>query len=491
MSNTPVPACPIDHGGQSSPSAAAAQPARSTLTPRPHTRSQRLGFLPVTASALIKGWGFEDGIYARFAGNDVTRFRVGLRKFVAITRPEYVEHVVFEHPDRYQKSIDFAAVDGAIGVGIFSDNGDSWKYHRKILNPMFTRKHLENVYDLMLAPVEEAASALPTEVAEIEMNDIMVELTLDVVGNAIFNSDFKKFFPEDLGWWITGGLTEVMGFARFLMVTEPPALLNKPFWALLHSSAPVPPPLSNLQTAMKVVLGGVDAILEDRIANPTDTPDMLNLLVRAMNEGTMTPERVRSEAAVGMLAGHETTATTMSYMWHLLSQNHWARDKMLEEVDTVLEGRAPTVADLRNLPWTSACVDEAMRLYPPVWFGPRTALVDDVIDGHHIKAGTTVILPTYLIHRDPRWWPDPEKFDPSRFMPGADKGRSRGAYFPFSGGPRTCIGRNLAIMETTLIAARFSQTHTFETVPGHDMTPLALPSLRPSHGLRMIAHPRT
>lgn len=454
------------------------------------SRSQRLPLLPVNMSALAKGWGFENGIYARMAGHDVTRFRVGLRRFVALTRPEYVEHIVFEHPDRYEKSIDFAVVDGAIGVGIFSDNGDSWKQHRKILNPMFTRKHLENVYDLMLEPVVKAVDALPQQPAEIEMNDIMVELTLDIVGNAIFNSDFKKFFPDDLGWWITGGLTEVMTFARFIMVAKPPGWLDKPFWALLHSSAPVPPPLSNLQKAMKKVLGGVDAVIADRIANPTDTPDVLNLMIKAMNDGTMTPERVRSEAAVGMLAGHETTATTMSYMWHLLSQNPWARDRMLEEVDTVLEGRAPTAGDLRNLPWTTACVDEAMRLYPPVWFSPRTALQDDVIGGHHIKAGTTVILPTYLIHRDPRWWPNPEVFDPSRFMPGAAANRSRGAYFPFSGGPRTCIGRNLAIMETTLMAALFSQTHTFETVPGQNMDPLALPSLRPSHGLRMIAYPR-
>ncbi|MTE16708.1 cytochrome P450 [Nocardia aurantiaca] len=473
-------ACPVTHEGAHGGGA----------TPATHSPSKRFPTLRSTASALYKGWGFEDGIYARLAGHDFSCFRVGFRRFVAVTRPEYVEHILFEHPDRYYKSIDFTAVDGALGVGIFSDNGDSWKHHRKILNPMFTRKHLESVFDLMAAPVEDAAAALPQQPAEIEMHDIMVELTLDVIGNAIFYQNFKRYFPDDLGWWITEGLTETMQLARFLMVAEPPAWVNKLFWGVIHSRVPVPPPLSNLQKSARMVLGGVDAIIADRAADPTDTPDLINLMLKCIDDGTMTPERVRSEATVHMLAGHETTATTMSFLWHLLSQNHWARDRMLEEVDTVLEGRTPTAADLRNLRWTAACIDETMRLYPPVWFSPRKAIVDDVIGGHRVKAGTTVIMPAFLIGRDPRWWPNPDVFDPSRFMPGADAGRNRGAFAPFSGGPRTCIGRNLALMETVLIAAKFSQTHTFETVPGHRMEPQATPSLRPRYGLRVIASPR-
>ena len=478
---TSTSACPVAHDSG----------ATITSAPVTHSPSKRFPILPTTISALVKGWGFEDGLYRKFAGNDVTRFRVGLRRFAAITRPEYVEHVLFEHHDRYEKSIDFAAVNGAIGVGIFSDNGESWKHHRKILNPMFTRKHLENVFDLMAAPIVEAAAALPKEPAEIEMHDIMVELTLDVIGNAIFYQDFKKYFPDDLGYRITSGLDSTMELARILMAVAPPAWANKLIYKLIHGRVPFPPPLTNLKKGAKTVVGGVEAIIADKRAHPTDTPDLINLMLKCVDEGTMTPERVRSEATVNMLAGHETTATTMSFLWHLLSQNHWARDRMLEEVDTVLQGRTPTAADLRNLPWTAACIDETMRLYPPVWFSPRTAIVDDVIGGHHIKAGTTVIIPAFLIGRDPRWWPNPEVFDPSRFMPGADPAPHRGASAPFSGGPRTCIGRNLALMETVLIAAKFSQTHTFETVPGHRMEPQATPSLRPRYGLRVIASPRS
>lgn len=444
----------------------------------------------MTASALHRGFGFEDGLYQKLAGRDVARFRCGMRSFASVTRPEYVEHILFQHSDRYHKSVDYTTVDGALGVGIFSDNDESWKHHRKILNPMFARKHLNGVFDLILAPIEAAAVALPDAPAEIEMHEMMVELTLAVVGNAIFYERFENFFDDDLGWWITEGLSTGMWLARFLLISEPPRWVNALIWKALHSGAPLPQPFGNLQHATKVVMSGVDAILADRMAHPKDTPDLLNLMLQAVEDRTMTRERVRSEAAVLMLAGHETTATTMSFLWHLLSENHWARDRMLEEIDTVLGGRTPTVADLANLPWTTACIDETMRLYPPVWMQPRTAIVDDVIDGHHIKAGTTVLMPTFLIHRDPRWWPNPEAFDPARFMPGADADRNRGAYFPFGGGPRICIGRNLALMETVLITAKFSQTHTFETVPGHRMEPEALFSLRPRYGLRVIASPR-
>lgn len=474
--------CPVPHEG----------PHRRGATASTPVTVKQFGTLPTMASALLKGYGFEDGLYKNLAGHDFARFRIGLRRYVSVTRPEFVEHILVKHVDRYRKAADFGTVDGSLGVGIFSDNDPArWKHHRQLLNPMFSRKYLLSVFNLIMDPIEHAAAALPKQTAEIDMHELNVELTLDVVGNAIFNMDFKKFFDKDIGWWVTEGLVKGMFFTRFLMLAEPPKPLNDAIWKVFHGSVLLPQPFGNFQMAARKVLAGVDAVLANRIANPTNGMDLVNLLLKGIEDGTITRERVRSEAAVGMLAGHETTATTMSFLWHLLSQNHWARDRMLEEIDTVLQGRAPTATDLNNLPWTTACIDEAMRLYPPVWLVPRTAVTDDEIGGHRIKAGTTVFMPTFLIHRDPRWWPNPDAFDPSRFMPGADAGRNFGAYFPFGGGPRVCIGRNLALMEMALIVARFSQTHTFETVPGHRMEPEALFSLRPRFGLRMIASPRT
>jgi cytochrome P450 len=200
---------------------------------------------------------------------------------------------------------------------------------------------------------------------------------------------------------------------------------------------------------------------------------------------------VRDEATTFMLAGHETTANAMTWMWYLLALNPQARDRMLEEVDTVLGDRRPTAADVPSLPWTTACVQEAMRVFPPAWSIPRTAVRDDVIDDHRIPRGATVIIPVHAIHHDARWWPDPEVFDPTRFLPEHARGRHRSAYLPFGGGRRVCIGTSFALMETTLIAAMLSRRFVFDVVPGHPVEPEATLTLRPRHGIRMIAHRRS
>ena len=191
-----------------------------------------------------------------------------------------------------------------------------------------------------------------------------------------------------------------------------------------------------------------------------------------------------------MLAGHETTANALSWMWYLLALNTDARQRLFDEVDTVLGGRTPTAEDLTDLPWTTAVFLEAMRYFSPAWAIPRVAIRDDDIGGHIVRKGTTVLIPTHRIHHDPRWWPDPEEFDPSRFLPGAGKGRARSAYLPFGGGKRGCIGQGFATMESVLITAMLSQHYRFDLVPGHPVDPEATLTLRPRYGLKMVAHRR-
>ena len=181
----------------------------------------------------------------------------------------------------------------------------------------------------------------------------------------------------------------------------------------------------------------------------------------------------------------------MSWMWYLLGLNSEARDRMFEEVDRVLGGRRPTAEDIPDLPWTTACFQEAMRCFAPVWVIPRTAVVDDEIDGYRIPKGSTLIVPVNSVHHDPRWWPDPNDFDPSRFLAENAKGRHRFVYLPFGAGQRICIGMSFALMEGTLIAAMMSQRYRFDVVPGHPVEPEATLTLRPRAGIRMIAHRRT
>jgi cytochrome P450 len=191
-----------------------------------------------------------------------------------------------------------------------------------------------------------------------------------------------------------------------------------------------------------------------------------------------------------MLAGHETTANALSWMWYLLALNPDARSRLFDEVDTVLRGRTPSADDLYDLPWTTAVFHEAMRYFSPAWAIPRLAVRDGMIGSHRIKKGTTVIIPVHLVHHDPRFWPNPEEFDPSRFLPGAGTDRPRSAYLPFGGGKRGCIGQGFATMESVLITVMLSQKYVFDLVPGHPVEPEATLTLRPRHGLKMIARRR-
>jgi cytochrome P450 len=243
---------------------------------------------------------------------------------------------------------------------------------------------------------------------------------------------------------------------------------------------------------MRTVDTAVWGLIDNRRTNPTDGGDLLNLLltVEDADGGKLPLKRVRDEATTFMLAGHETTANALSWMWYLLALNPDCRDRMLAEVDAAIGDRRPTVGDLPRLEWTSACFQEAMRMLSPVWVIPRTAIADDEIDGHRITKGTTVIVPIHAIHHDERFWPHPGRFDPRRFVGDNPKQRHRSAYLPFGGGRRVCIGTSFALMEATLITAMMSRQFIYELVPGHPVEPEATLTLRPRNGIEMIARRR-
>jgi cytochrome P450 len=254
------------------------------------------------------------------------------------------------------------------------------------------------------------------------------------------------------------------------------------------SDVSLPPPLREGQRIALALDAAVNAVLDDRIAHPTDSADLLNVLFHA-DDDTWPRRRIRDEALTFMLAGHETTANAMSWFWYLLSNNPDARERMLVEVDDVLAGRRPTAADLTRLPWTTACLQESQRYYSAVWIIAREAVEDDIVDGHHIRPGSTVLIPIHHIHHDERWWPNPEVFDPNRFIGDAAKDRPRSAYLPF-GGRRVCIGQSFALMEMVLMAAIMSQRFTFDVLPDHPVELEATLTLRPKRGAPVIARRR-
>jgi cytochrome P450 len=450
----------------------------------------RFSTLTMSREAITIGFDASDGFLGRTRGHDIARFRCAGRRFVSIAHPDYVDHVLHRARLKYVKSNDYEPIRAAVGINLLTDEGESWAAHRATLNPTFARRHLNEMVDLMIDPIEHVTTDLATQPDgyEFDMHATMVEATLRVVANALFSQDFGPLV-HSMNDLATRGLRRTERLGRLGLW----GLLPRPVYHALawstFSGVPLPPPLREGQKIALELDAAVNAVLEERLAHPTDSADLLNVLFQA-DGGTWPRQRVRDEALTFMLAGHETTAIAMSWFWHLLSRNPDARDRMLAEIDDVLADRRPTTDDLNRLPWTTACMQESQRCFSAVWIIARAAVEDDVIDGHHIRPGTTVLIPIHHIHHDERWWPDPDTFDPTRFIGDAVRDRPRSAYLPFGGGRRICIGQSFALMEMVLMAAVMSQRFTFDPVGDHAVELEATLTLRPKHGLRVIAHRR-
>jgi len=204
----------------------------------------------------------------------------------------------------------------------------------------------------------------------------------------------------------------------------------------------------------------------------------------------MTDRQVRDEAMTIFLAGHETTANALTWTWYLLSQSPEVERRLHEEIDRVLQGRLPYVGDVDRLPYVVRVVTEAMRLYPPAWLVGRRAMSEYRIGPHRVPARSIIIMSQWIVHRDARHYPDPERFEPDRWTPDFKARLPRFAYFPFGGGPRQCIGESFAWMELTLLVATIAQRWRFELVPGHPVVPHAAVTLRPKYGMKMVVRGR-
>lgn len=444
----------------------------------------------MTREAITIGFSTDSGFLTRTQGRDITRYRCAGRRFVSIAHPDYVDHVLHQARLRYVKSNEYEPIRAAAGINLLTDEGDSWAYHRAALNPTFARRHLNDIVDLMIAPIARATDELAEggDGVRFDMHAAMVETTLRVVSNALFSQDFGPIVHSmrDL---TTRGLRRTEKLARLGLLGLLPRSVYDAMAASTYSGIPLPPPLREGQRIALALDTAVNAVLDERLSHPTESADLLNVLFGADN-GTWPRQRVRDEALTFMLAGHETTANAMSWFWYLMARHPDARDRMLAEVDSVLRAGRPTAGDLTRMPWTTACLQESQRCHSAVWIIAREAVEPDEIDGHHIRPGTTVIIPIHQIHHDKRWWSDPDNFDPSRFLGDAAKNRPRSAYLPFGGGRRICIGQSFALMEMVLIAAIMSQQFVFDLDPRHSVEMEATLTLRPKHGVHMIGRSR-
>jgi cytochrome P450 len=427
-------------------------------------------------------------------GPGLLRIRVPTTSIFVIRSPEHARHVLVANQDAYGKGADYKVLGVLLGNGLLTNlDSVSWQRQRALVQPMFAKRHLEPFATHMVAAAADSLERWEDERLErgpIDVAAAMNTLTLDVVGRALFGVDLM-------------GDAQIVGSAMTRVLRAGVAMLRSglPRIAEMTPGMTVRGGLRlravHWRRAMRAIdeLDAVVArLMEARRSDPhADQQNLLALLMSARDEQTgapMSDQQIRDEVMTFLAAGHETTANALAWMWLLLSRHPQAREQLHDEIDSVLGGRQPTAADVERLPWTSAVLQEAMRLYPPVPAVTRVALEGDELGGVRIRRGSLIIVVSYMLHRDRRYWPEPERFDPSRFMPGAPE-RPRLSFMPFGAGRRICVGAGFALMEGVLLTAMIAQRFQLDLVPGARVTPEPTITLRPRDGLPMTLRRRS
>ena len=415
-------------------------------------------------------------------GLDYSRRRLGWQRFVLLNHPDMIKHVLVTNHQNYGKGRFNRQILGPVlGRGLLTSEGDFWRRQRRIAAPAFHHKRLAALAEVMVESAEALADRWREPARAGAPRDVgkdMMAVTMEIVAKTLFSSDIAASLDE-LGRSITAILR---GFGRPSLLD----LLGLPEW-LPRRRDP------EAVGAMLKVDRTVRAILRRRRAGAQGQSDLLAMLLEARDPETgegMTDQQLRDEIMTLFAAGQETTSTSMTWTWYLLSQHPDVEARLHAELDAELAGRRLRYDDLARLPYCRMVFEESLRLYPPAFTMNRVALAPDQIGPIRVERGELISLSPYVTHRNPKLWPDPERFDPDRFAPGLAEGRPKFAYFPFGGGPRVCIGNAFAMMEGRILLASLARRYRLRLVDGHPVVPQGRITLRPRYGLSMTIAPR-
>lgn len=401
---------------------------------------------------------------------DIVGFRLGTVPVVMLCHPRHVKHVLLDHPDKYGKGGMPERLRPALGNGLLTAEGEFWLRQRRLMQPAFHREKLAALVESMAASA--AAHVAQWQPGEVDILQDMLRLTMRVAGKGLFGAEL-------------GGKADAVGPALSAALEESNArllaLFDLPLWL------PLPGHL-RLRRAVKALDEVVFDIIEQRRRGQSRGNDLLALLMEARDEDTgeaMDDRQLRDEVLTLFLAGHETSASALAWTLWLLATHPEEQQKLRDEAVAVCGDGPVRDADVRKLERCGQALQEAMRLYPPAWGIPRASRVHDVIDGYDVAPRTLVFVSTWLIHRHPELWPEPERFDPGRFTPARSEGRPRHAFIPFGAGQRTCIGGPFATVEGVVTLATLLRQYRLSPVPGHTPEPLPLVVLRAKQGIRV------
>jgi len=408
---------------------------------------------------------------------DIVHFKIGPIRIVLLNHPDFIKEVLTTQHRNFIKGRPLEMAKELLGEGLLTSEGEFHKQHSRIIQPAFHRDMIQSYAPVITKGVMRMMNGWEDSM-KIELKEEMTNLSIAVAGKTLFNADMEQEAPE-----INQALEDATSLFGRIAIPFSELLLKLPL-----------PGTIRFKKAKARLDEMIYKMIDERRKSKVDHEDLLSLLLRSQGEKDdgmrMSDQQVRDEALTLLLTAFDTTSTALTWTWYLLSQNPEAEAELHEELDRVLQGRLPTAEDISQLKYTRMVFGESLRLYPPSYVIPRQAVNDFPIDKYIVPRGTIILMSPYLIHHDARFHPDPEKFNPHAWDKHAHGLNSKYEYFPFSRGPRSCIGEPFAWMHGILVLATMAQRWRLKLVPDHPVELLPLINLRSKYGMMMTLQRR-
>lgn len=404
---------------------------------------------------------------------DVVHYRVRRQDVIFLNDPEYIQEILVAQNDNFVKERTVQRSKLLLGEGMITAEGAAHRAQRQAANPAFRRERIPSYAATMVAEAARTRDSwIPGATLDVSLE--MMYLTLNIVARTLFDTDLGAEVRE-----VAAAINTIMGMYHFMLLAPAAEQLVR---------LPLPK-VATFRRARARIDRAVARMIAEHRAGRRDPDDLLSLMLRAHGKGG-NDRQLRDEVVTIFLAGYETVSNALTWTWYLLSQNPEAEQKMHAEIDGVLGGREAAADDTPRLHYTEMVLAEAMRLYPPAWGMGRQALGDFELGPYRLPARTTIAMSQYILQRDARYFPQPERFDPERFTAAAKARRPKFAYFPFGGGGRQCIGESFAWTEGVLVLATIAQKWRLRLDPGQKVEIEPLITLRPKFGMRMLVERR-
>lgn len=402
----------------------------------------------------------------------IVPLRFGLAKGCFLAQPDYIETVLREREIFTKNTPAWSALKSAVGNGLLTSEAEFWTRQRRLVQPVFYQQRIATYGETMVAYAERHIKDWQHgEVRDIHQD--MTRLTFNIVTKTLFNVD------------LSGAEAKTIAETLEVLMQWFSARRKQAFLPLEWLPTPINRRYSRSLQAMNQK---IYQLIQQRRSSPLDSGDLLSMLMAVRDEADgsqMTDRQLRDELVTLIMAGHETTANALSWTWMLLSQNPEVEAKLTQELQSVLAGRSPTLADLPRLVYSQQIIKEAMRLYPPVYSIGRSTNRSYDLDGYQLPKNCVIVFSPWVMHRHPKYFAAPEQFQPDRWATDLEKQLPKCVYFPFGDGPRICIGKNFAMMEAVLLLATIAQKFHLAPLPDHPIVPLPSITLRPKDGIKV------